>query len=326
MPIFPKKLQAGDTIAVIAPSFSFDLVTPDNRDIAQRRLEKLGFQVKFGKNISECDEFNSSSIESRIADLHWAFSDPEISGVMTVMGGFNANQLLNYIEWDLIRANPKVFIGYSDITALNDAMLARSGLVTYSGPGFASFGEKEGFEYTLEYFQTCLMENEPIEIKSSDSWSSDKWYMDQENRDFVHNEGWLVINEGEAEGTLIGGNLCTLNLLQGTKYMPDFHDSILFLEDDGANKIFDIDRNLQSLLHLEAFHHVKGLVIGRFQKESEIEDHILIKMIKSKRELNHIPVLANVDFGHTTPFFTFPVGGVVRMKSNNESSIEIISH
>ncbi len=326
MAVFPKRLKVGDTIAVVAPAFSFDLVSSDNRGIAQNRLEKMGFKLKFGSHIAECDEFNSSSIESRVEDLHWAFSDPEVDAVMTVMGGFNANQLLDYIDWDLIRANPKIFIGYSDITVLNNAIFARSGLVNYSGPGFSSFGQKDGFEYTQEYFEKCLLQSDAYEIKPSDKWSDDKWYEDQANRDFIENPGWLVINEGEAEGTLVGGNLCTLNLLQGTKYMPDLHDSILFLEDDAESKLVNFDRDLQSLMHLEAFCHVKGIVLGRFKKESEVENHLLIKMIKSKRELNHIPVLANVDFGHTSPIMTFPIGGKVYLHSGSESKIEITEH
>jgi muramoyltetrapeptide carboxypeptidase len=326
MAIFPKKLRQGDTIAIIAPSFSYDLVSPENRDIARNRLEKLGFNLKFGEHIEECDENNSSSLESRIEDFHWAFSDPEIDCVMTVMGGYNSNQLLDYIDWDLIRGNPKPFIGYSDITALQNAMLARSGLLSYSGPGFSSFAEKESFDYTLEYFQKCVMDSTPFELQPSEVWSSDLWYLDQENRDIRKNEGWLVVNEGETEGTLVGGNLCTFVLLKGTKYMPDLHDSILFLEDDHERKYGHFDRDLQSLLHLEAFSHVKGLVLGRFQTESEISNEMIVKMIKSKRELNHIPVIANVDFGHTTPLITFPVGGKVSLKVSLESKIEILAH
>lgn len=324
MAIIPKKLKVGDTIGVVAPALSYGIVSEDNRTIARNRLEKLGFRVKFGKHIEEMDEdFSSTSIESRIEDLHWAFSDPEVDCVMSVIGGFNSNQLLDYIDWDLIKDHPKAFIGYSDITALQNAIFARSGIVSYSGPGFASFAEQQGFEYTLDYFKKCLMDSEPFEIKPSESWSNDSWYLDQENRDFMHNEGWLVVNEGEADGVLIGGNLCTLNLLQGTKYMPDLHDSILFLEDDHESKIGNFDRDLQSLLHLESFRHVKGIVFGRFEKASEIENRQIVKVIKSKRELNHIPIIANVDFGHTTPFITFPIGGRVTLKVGRESQIVV---
>lgn len=326
MPIFPKKLQQGDTIAIIAPSTSFSVMDPNNRDIARNRFEKLGFKLKFGKHIEECDLFDSSSIESRVEDLHQAFLDPEVTMVNCWSGGFNCNQLLEYIDWDLIRDNPKILIGYSDITALNNATLARSGLVTYSGPGFGSFAQLKGFEYTLEYFQRCLLQSEAIEVKPSEFWSSDSWRNDQENRNFIENEGWLTVNEGEAEGILIGGNLCTLNLLQGTRYMPDLHGSVLFLEDDSESKIKNFDRDLQSLLHLESFKHVKGIVLGRFQLASEVTNEQIIQMIKSKRELNHIPVIANVDFGHTTPLITFPIGGRVSIKSSRESLIELLEH
>ncbi len=140
-PIFPSKLQRGDTIAIIAPSRSFSILSSSCIEIANQRFQKLGLQVVFGKYIQEIDAFASSSIESRIADLHWAFSDPSIKAIFTVLGGFNSNQLLPYIDWDLIKNNPKILCGYSDITALQNAIFANTGLVTYSGPHYSSFGQ-----------------------------------------------------------------------------------------------------------------------------------------------------------------------------------------
>ena len=111
------------------------------------------------------------------------------------------------------------------------------------------------------------MSNDQIEIKPSESWSDDQWYKDQDKRNLIKNDGWLVINEGKANGTIIGGNLCTFNLLQGTEYMPDLNNSILFLEDDYLSNPETFDRDLQSLIHLPDFNKVKGIVIGRFQNK-----------------------------------------------------------
>ncbi len=199
--------------------------------------------------------------------------------------------------------------------------------MSYSGPAYSTFAEKKNFEYTLEALKKCIFSNDLFEVKPSEMWSDDPWYMDQEHRNLIQNEGYLVINEGMAEGTLLGGNLCTLNLLQGTEYMPSLENAILFIEDDEASKIVDFDRNLQSLIHLPDFNGVKGIVIGRFQKASEATNELIIKMIQTKRELDHIPVIANADFGHTQSMITFPVGGTVKIEAGGAAvKIEIVKH
>lgn len=326
--IYPEKLRVSDEIRIIAPSRSIKILGQETKDIANKRFEDLGLKLSFGKHIEETDEFGSSSIKSRIYDLHEAFSDKSVKAIITVIGGFNSNQLLKYIDWDLIKNNPKIFLGYSDITVLNNAIFAKTGLVNYSGPHYSSFGQKLHFDYTLEYFKSCLMSDELFEIKPSKSWSDDEWYIDQNKRELIDNPGYLVINEGEAEGIIIGANLCTFNLLQGTEYFPDLENSILFIEDDYQTVPHTFDRDLQSLIHLpDFFSKVKGLVIGRFQKKSNMSDDLLIKIIKTKKELDNIPIIANVDFGHSDPKITFPIGGEVKIViKNNQSKISIIGH
>ena len=325
--VFPNKLNVGDEVRVIAPARSLAIISKENREIANKRIEELGLKISFGKHVDEMDDFASSSIESRIEDLHEAFSDNNVKAVFTVIGGFNSNQLLKYIDWVLIKNNPKIICGYSDITALNDSIFAKTGLVTYSTPQYSTFGQKLYFDYTLDYFKKCLMTEESFDIKPSESWSDDKWYKDQDNRKLIPNEGWLVINDGKAEGTILGANLCTFNFLQGTEYMPSLKDSILFLEDDCTSKAYDFDRNLQSLIHLPDFSGVRGIVIGRFQKESEMTNSLLTQIIKTKKELNNIPVLANVDFGHTSPIISFPIGGTCKVEATKEDqSLRIIEH
>jgi muramoyltetrapeptide carboxypeptidase len=325
--IFPDKLRVGDEVRVIAPARSLSIISKETREIANKRIEGLGLKLTFSKHAEEIDDFASSSIESRIEDLHEAFSDKNVKAVFTVIGGFNSNQLLKYIDWDLIKNNPKIISGYSDITALDDSFFAKTGLVTYSAPQYSTFGQKLYFDYTMDYFRKCLMTNDPFEIKSSESWSDDAWYMDQDNRKLIPNKGWLTISEGEAEGTILGANLCTFNLLQGTEYMPSLKDSVLFLEDDCTSKAYDFDRNLQSLIHLPDFSEVRGIVIGRFQKESEMTNILLTQIIKTKKELNNIPVLANVDFGHTSPIISFPIGGTCKMEvTKDKQLLKILEH
>lgn len=324
--IFPAKLKEGDSVRVIAPSRSLSIIGEGIRKIASQRLSELGLKLSFGKNVYEKDDFSSSSIKSRIEDLHDAFSDKKVKAVITVIGGFNSNQLFRYIDWNLIKNNPKIFCGFSDITALNNAIFAKTGLVTYSGPHYSSFGQKLHLEYTIEYFTKCLFSEEPFEVLPSKEWSDDEWYLDQDKRELISNPGFLIINQGTSEGKVLGANICTFNLLQGTEHMPSLTDSILFLEDDYESLPHTFDRDLQSLIHLPDFKDIKGIVIGRFQKKSRMNNDLLRKMIKSKKELDEIPVIANADFGHTDPKITFPIGGHAIIEASDNPKILIKEH
>ncbi|KTD86485.1 S66 family peptidase [Paenibacillus etheri] len=313
--MIPNKLKPGDELRIISPARSLSLIAAEQRKVAKEQLQKLGFRISFSVNSFEKDDFVSSSIESRIEDLHEAFLDPNVKGILTTIGGFNSNQLLRYIDYSIIAEHPKRLCGYSDITALSNAIYAKTGLVTYSGPHFSTFAMLHDNEYTIEQFRKLMMDNNEIVVRASKHWSDDEWYLDQENRVFIRNEGPFIINDGEAKGTIVGGNLCTLNLLQGTEYMPSLKNSILFLEDDYESSPVTFDRDLQSLIHQPDFQHVKGLVIGRFQQGSRMTKDLLIKIITSKEELSDIPVVADVDFGHTSPMITFPVGGQASLRA-----------
>lgn len=313
MTTIPKKLQPGDHIRVIAPSRSLKLLSKETMDIANERLAKKGFTVSFGKHVSEADDFMSTTIEHRVEDLHEAFADSSVNGILTVIGGFNSNQLLQYIDWELIKNNPKVLCGYSDITALNNSIFAKTGVVTYSGPHYSSFGQKLFFEYTQENFELMTMRSEEVTFHPSESWFDDQWWADQDKREGQQNLGYNVLNEGVADGKVLGGNIGTFNLLQGTEFMPDLTNAVMFVEDDEMTFPAEFDRDLQSLIHQPNFDKVRGLVIGRFQKVSKVSDEILTKIIQSKKELQNIPVIAGVDFGHTDPKVTLPIGGEVRI-------------
>ena len=318
----PEKLKSGDEVRVIAPSRSMAILKEDCIEIATKRLEDLGLKVSFGKHVYEFDaDYMAADAKLRAEDLNEAFADKNVKAILTVIGGFNSNQILRYIDFENIKNNPKIFCGFSDITILSNSIYAKTGLVTYSGPHYSSFGMKKGFmEYDMEYFKKMFFDDKEIEVKSSEEWSDDPWFVDQENREFIKNDGMFIINEGEAKGKIVGGNLCTLNLLQGTEYMPDIKDSILFIEDDEmAGKLFlvEFDRNLVSTIMQPGFEKVRGIVIGRSQKVACMTKEKWIKLIKSKPELKNIPVIAGVDFGHTTPIITFPVGGEASLLAKN---------
>jgi muramoyltetrapeptide carboxypeptidase LdcA involved in peptidoglycan recycling len=320
--IIPDKLEENDEIRVIAPSRSASQEwLRGYLKAAEDGLTELGFKVSYGMHIYETDEFGSSPIPSRVSDLEEAFLDKNVKAILTVIGGFNSNQLLRYIDYEVIRKNPKILCGFSDITALSDAITAKTGVITYYGPHFLDFAVKEGNRYTIEYFKACLMSNQPFEIGPREYYSEDY------NWKPVKNDGNFVINPGEAKGRIIGGNLCTFNLLQGTEYMPDISDSILFIEDDHQSDALTFDRDLQSLIHQPDFNKVRGLLIGRFQERSKVTRDLLSRIIRTKKELGGIPVIADVDFGHTFPRITLPIGGeaIVSARDNN-GKISVLKH
>ena len=322
--MIPKKLAKGDEIRVVAPARSMSLISESTKKNAEAKLNALGYKVTYGSHVNESDEFISSSVESRVADLHEAFSDKNVSAILTVLGGFNSNQLLRSLDFGLIKSNPKILCGYSDITALSNAILTKTGVVTYSGPHFSSFGMEKGLDYTIDHFKKCLTTRKPFNILPSTEWSDDRWFIDQNSREFIKNDGYWVINEGSAEGKLVGGNTSTLILLHGTEFMPKLKNTILFVEDDLDATPGYFDRYLQSIIHQKGFDGVKGIVIGRFQKASGMTRALLGSLIKSKKELTGIPVVANLDFGHTTPQITYPIGGTVSMNVSSTGAEMVI--
>ena len=309
---------------VIAPSKSLSIVSKENIDIAIKKLNSMGVEVSFSKNVNKGDNiYHLGTIEERINDLNDAFkSDSDI--VLTAMGGYNCNQLLPYIDYELIKNNPKIICGYSDITALLVAIYAKTGIKTYYGPHFSTFGMIHGIDYTADNFLKIINEKKN-DIKNSDYYRDDPWYIDQNNINDIKNEGLIVINKGIASGNILGGNLCTLNLLQGTEYMPNMKDVILFIEDDdlsGDDFIYEFDRNLESLLQTDIGKNLKGIVVGKCQVKSEMNTEKW-KLLFNKEKFKDIPIIVDANFGHTTPIFTFPIGGYAKIEATDNPKILI---
>lgn len=323
--LFPDKLKKGDLVRVISPSYTYKKISGDQEMIAKGRFRELGLKLSFGRHVGEEDDLESSSVQSRLEDLHEAFLDKDVKMVIASSGGYNSNFLLEKIDWKLIKNNPKIFVGMSDITVLSNAIYKMTGLVTYSGPNFRNFGQKKYFDYTPDYFIRSMMYGDPIEIKPADKWSDDHWQKDQNKRNLIKSDGWWPLSIGKAEGTSLGGNLCSFNLLQGTKYMPSINGSILMIEDDDISTVGEFSRNFQSLVHLDEFEKVRGIIFGRFQKKTEMKRELLEKIVCDVIGELKIPIIANVDFGHTDPKITFPIGGQIRIDTD-KSELVIFRH
>jgi muramoyltetrapeptide carboxypeptidase LdcA involved in peptidoglycan recycling len=324
--LFPRKLRPGDQLRAIAPARSLAMIPPPSREAATARLGKLGFTVSFGDHVEEQDVFVSSSVAHRVADLHAAFADPSVAGILTVIGGFNSNELLPHLDWDLIRANPKVFCGYSDITALQNAIYAHTGLVTYSGPHYSTFAMRDYAEDTVTWFADCLTSDKPLLLRPAATWTDDEWWMDQDARNPRPGDGWWVLREGRGSGTILGGNLTTITFLQGTPHMPAASRCVLFVEDDYESQPHHFARNLTSLLQAIPPEQVSALLIGRFQAASEMTRPVLAEIVARQPLAAGTPVVANLDFGHTSPLLTFPVGGSADVLAAPAAGITVTAH
>lgn len=305
-------------IHIIAPASSAKIEYRENFISGEKKLLEKGFAVSYGKNIFDMSFMEKSgSIENRIDDWNSAWSTGNSDYILAFTGGTNSNQILDYIDWSIVRDSKKTFIGYSDITLLANAIYAKTGKVSFLGVNFSYLCRESAIEYTLENFANAL-NNKSYTVTPSNIAIMNIW---EQPINPVPSEGWWTINDGSMAGKVLGGNLPSLRLLYGTEYMPDISDTILFIEWDNFTTADaeEFDRELEALSMQENFESVRGLVIGRFQEGSNISREILEKIIKNKKKLNNIPIVANVDFGHTAPMFIFPVGGNATIEEDHKA-------
>lgn len=308
---------------IISPSASGEVLSKETIEVAIDNLKNFNIHCYFSENFKHRHVCTSQLVLNKAKDINDAYADPAVDLIFSAIGGHSSNRVLDYLDWGLISSNPKPLCGFSDITILLNAIHAMTGQTTYLGPHFSTFGMKKGLEYILRYFELAVLVGNDYALEASPQWSDDKWYLDQENRTFFDNEGPIIINGGESTGKIVGGNLCTLNLLQGTNYMPDIDGAVLFLEDDalfGGFSLQEFERNLQSLLSQASCRNIAGLLVGRFQTESKINIQDLTELLKSFAQLNSCPIICNLDFGHTTPMFTVPIGGTCHISANDGSA------
>ncbi|MFA5069689.1 MAG: S66 peptidase family protein [Patescibacteria group bacterium] len=313
--ILPPKLDKNKKIGIIAPADPVRGICPEN--VIQRGYEYLrmkGFQIEEGKSMKELTQKHTAgSISLRVDDIHHFVKREDVGGIMSFWGGFNTNQLLDHLDYKLIKMHPKIFIGYSDVTALTTAITQKTGLVTFSGPCVISFAKPEPFVYSWNYLNNiCITPREKIIIKSSPDYADDLYFIRKDNNHRVNkkNEGIIIFKKGKAKGQIVAGNLQTLLILNGTEYLPDMTGKILFIEEDETSTPAHVDRFLCQGEQIGWFKKISGLVFGRFTEQSQFSPE------DSFEELLHryfsgvqYPVLYNADFGHSDPMITIPNGG-----------------
>ena len=311
-----KRLKKGDHIRVVSPSSSIERIGGFESNVAaMEKLEALGFRLSFSEHYFENDIFDSAPIASRVADLEAAFANETVDAVLTTIGGFNCNELLPYLDFDLIAQNPKIFCGYSDTTALLNAIYAKTGMQTYMGPAYSSFKMEQGQQYQTTSWLNAVTQD-TYHLTPSLEWSSDAWYLPNAPRTFYPTE-WKVYNPGQASGIAIGGNISTLNLLTGTEFAPRPDKYVLFLEEAEDDDYLIIARHLTALL--QTYPNPQAVVFGRFPKETKLTEEILLTILDKHPILKKVPVLYDLDFAHTQPLFTITIGGQVEIDTKTFS-------
>src|SRR3984893_1303602 len=311
--IRPKALRAGDTVGLITPSSYVS--DPDRLALAERTARFFGLVPKFGKNVRKRGGYLGGTVDERLDDPHAMLRDPEVKAVFAVRGGYGAAQLLDRIDYDLIRSHPKIFLGYSDITAVHLAIQKLAGLVTFHGPITLS----RFTAYTQTYFRKALFETEPIG-RVTNPPDSDPLRPGHTLR---------TVRPGRARGRLIGGNLTLISTTMGTPHDVETSGRILFVE-DVEEQPYSIDRMLTQLRLAGKLDAAAGVIFGECQdcrprdfkpsyestlSVGEVVDEILGRL--------RVPVLSGLTIGHTDDQLTLPLGVMAELDADKgELAIE----
>ena len=300
--ILPKKLNKGDTIGVTAPSGPIIGEKIEELKKAKEIVEKNGFKVQFSKNIFSNTNGYSSTAKEKAEDINEMFTNKKIKMIWFAKGGENCNSTFDYLDFNLIKENPKIICGFSDITSLTNVITDKTGLVTFSGTNFKTIATDEtdfSYKQILNRFVSANLDIEP------------------------ENEKYITINNGQAKGELIGGNLTLTSLLTAGKYKIDFIDKILFLEELGYEADPEaVSRNLYYMKQNGVFDKIKGLWIGNYEHESGIS---LEKIVTDTLENNYnFPIIKSNNFGHIDKKTVVPIGTMAEINTDKKQKIKLV--
>lgn len=301
--IKPKALKEGDTIGVVTPASP---VNKEKADKASEAIKKLGFKAVLGESCYGKYSYLSGSDELRAGDINLMFKDKNIDGIFCMRGGYGSLRILDMLDYSTIRENPKVFVGYSDITAIHGALGRKCGLITFHGP-MVSSSMVDGFEkHSKDMFMRAITDSQPL---------------GPVGRPFMENIKCLV--PGKAEGSITGGNLTLISRTLGTPYEIDTKGKILFLEDVGEDT-YRIDGMLSHLKLAGKLNECRGIILGNFKNcnPKNEGDLSLMEIIEDIIKPLNKPVVYNLMAGHCTPNATIPLGIHVKLDADS-CSIEI---
>jgi len=332
--IKPKRLRPGDTVAVLSPSWGGPSRYPHVFDLGLEKLrERFGLNIKeFPTARMDADEVYRNP-QVRAEDINTAFADPSVAGIITSIGGDDSVRILPYLSLDVILANPKVFTGYSDTTAIN-LYLNSKGLVTYNGPsvmaGYAQFAHLPAS--ACDFVRGVLFGDERSYLPSSlwtdryVEWTTPGYSGEVEP--LRPKEGWRVVQgQGAVEGRLVGGCIEVFEFLKGTPFWPSpdyFRDAILFFETSEEKPTVDnVKYMLRNYGSMGVLEHVRALLLGRARSYTDLEkaelEYVAARVVGLEFGRKDMPILANMDFGHTDPQWVLPLGVRARVDCGKPS-------
>ena len=296
--IRPKPLKKGDTIGLFASS---SYVEKEKVEKSIAAMKKLGFKIKVGDSCYEQHGYFAGKDSIRVKDINNMFADKEVKGVFAIRGGYGAARLLDNIDFEMIRKNPKVFIGYSDITALHIAINQRCNLITFHGPMPSTELCNDIDEYTKYYYQKNIFSDEPLGVVATVK------------------DHMKIINQGIAQGELIGGNLSLIAASIGTEYEIDTKGKILLIEEVDESP-YRLDRMLLQLHQSGKFKDCNGIIFGAFTNCGASDKNSSLTIDEIINEIvvpNNKPIMANIKCGHCLPTLTLPLGAKAKMDGDN---------
>nr|WP_267136113.1 MULTISPECIES: S66 peptidase family protein [unclassified Vibrio] len=311
--IYPKTLNIGDKIGFFSPSSPATVFAPKRFARSKRYLEEQGFILVEGSLTGESEGYRSGSIQARAEELNQLIRDPDVRCIMSTIGGNNSNSLLPYIDYDALRNDPKIIVGYSDATALLLGIYAKTGLVTFYGPALvASFGEFPPLvDETFQSFTDILCsDSSQHQYTMPESWTDIKHdWETQDSAKPVYNNEWHFMGIGQVSGRVIGGNLSTMAGIWGSEYMPEIQPGDILLIEDSLKGIEAVERSFAHLLACGVFDKVGAIVLGKHELFDDKGTgrtplDVLLEVLNGK----NVPILYGFDSCHTHPMLVTPLG------------------
>lgn len=317
------KLKYGDTIGIFSPSTAITAIAPKRYKRGKEFLESKGFKIKEGKLTNKRDYYRSGSIKERAEELNELIRDPKVRCIMSTIGGMNSNSLLPYIDYDAFKKDPKIIIGYSDVTAILFAIYQKTGISTFYGPALvASFGEIYPFnEMTYKYFEDiCIKGEVNYEYNMPKFWTDEyiNWEDQERSKEQYKNE-WITLKEGSVEGRLVVGNLNTIMGFYGSQYMIDIKEGDILLIEDSLKDAATIERAFSLLKVNGVFDRISGLILGKHElfnsQDSLRKPHEILEEVMGDYDF---PLMVDVDCSHTHPLFTTVIGKKIYFNSKSK--------
>lgn len=318
------KLKKGDTIGIFSPSSPATVFARERYERAKKFLVEKGFNIKEGSLTGKSDFYRSGSIKDRARELNELIYDEDVRCIISTIGGMNSNSILPYIDYEFFRKNPKIIMGYSDVTAILLAIYAKTGIKTYYGPAVvASFGEFPPFvDKTYEYFEDILinLDKLPFELKTPEEWTDEYILWDKQDRRKNGNPNEVItVNGGIARGRLIGGNLNTMQGIWNTEYMPTINKGDILLIEDSLKDIATIERSFSLLKCSGVFEKIGGIILGKHELFDDLKTgRKPYEVLKEVIGDINIPFIAEFDCCHTHPMLTIPIGSIVEIDADNK--------